>query len=231
MLILSGLYEIMVWNKKWLLVVAVTLVMFIVFSGPVDQYIAKASYTQSTMTFYGERALWCQIVYYSVPIITVGLILGPLIWLFMVRHDRQKYKAATRFGAIVYLALILGPGLVVNVVFKDHWGRPRPYQVLRDGKDYSPFWQPHFLAKKDNSFPGGHASIGFFLGIPFLALGRRKTAIAVSLIGGGVIGVVRILQGGHYVSDVLFSGVFVWLIAIAVLYSVSDWLRKDLTSE
>ncbi|HLX53686.1 MAG TPA: phosphatase PAP2 family protein [Aquella sp.] len=204
-------------NKKWLLLV-IALSIFLVFSPEIDQYIAALSYTETTKTFYGESAPWCQIIYYSVPVITAALVLAPLIWLFKARRDSQKCKAIIRFGLMTYLALILGPGLVVNVIFKDNWGRPRPYQVLRDGKQYSPFWQPHFTEKENNSFPGGHASIGFFLGIPFLALGRKKTAIILSLIGGTVVGTVRILQGGHYLSDVVFAGIFVWLTAIFIIY-------------
>jgi len=217
----------MVLNKKWLLLVAL-LSIFLVFSPEIDQYIAALSYTETTRTFYGEHSLWCQIIYYSVPLITVALILAPLVWLFKVRHDNQKRRAIIRFGLMTYLALILGPGLVVNVIFKDHWGRPRPYQVLRDGKQYAPFWQPHFTEKENNSFPGGHASVGFFLGIPFLALRRKKTAIILSLIGGAVVGTVRILQGGHYLSDIVFAGIFVWLTAILAIYIVSSWLWKDL---
>ncbi len=115
---------------------------------------------------------------------------------------------------------------MVNVAFKEHWGRARPYQVLRDGKQYSPFWQPQFSEKDNNSFPGGHASIGFFLGIPFLAIGRRKVAVIFSLMGGALVGSVRILQGGHYFSDVIFSGIFVWLTAVLVIY-VLEQLWKD----
>ncbi len=164
-------------------------------------------------------------------VITVLLVLIPLIWLFIARHDSQKYKTVIRFGIMTYLALILGPGLIVNVIFKDHWGRPRPYQVLRDGKEFLPFWQPNFSAPKDNSFPSGHTAIGFFIGVPFLFLRKRKTAVALSLIGGTIVGTVRILQGGHYPSDVIFAGLFVWLIAIVVVYIVPRWLWKGKISE
>ncbi|MCC2624501.1 MAG: hypothetical protein K0R14_374 [Burkholderiales bacterium] len=222
-----GLNDIVLRNKKWLLlVVIIAASLFIIVSPTIDQYIALSAYTPATRTFYGERALWCKIVYYFVPFITVALIVIPFIWLFMVRHDSKKYKEVIKFSQITYLALILGPGLVVNVIFKEHWGRPRPYQVLRDGKQYAPFWQPHFPEKDNNSFPGGHASIGFFLGIPWLALRRRKMAVTFSLLGGTLIGSVRILQGGHYFSDVIFSGIFVWLIAMLVIY-VLEQLWKD----
>jgi lipid A 4'-phosphatase len=213
-------------NKKWLLLAMLAIIIFIILLPKIDQYLASLSYTPATRTFYGERALWCKVVYYFIPVIVVSLILMPLIWLFMVRNDSEKYKTVVKFSQIVYLALILGPGLVVNVVFKEHWGRPRPYQVLRDGKQYAPFWQPHFSDKENNSFPGGHASIGFFLGIPLLALRRKKLAVIFSLLGGALVGSVRILQGGHYFSDVIFSGIFVWLTGMLVIYTL-ERLWKD----
>lgn len=207
-------------NITWSLIAALAF-MFVIFSPKIDQFLALASYNELARVFYGEEALWCKIIYKAVPVITVVLILLPLVWLFKSRHDKKKIKQVTKFGLIVYLSLALGPGLVVNVLLKDHWGRPRPYQVLRDNEQYSPFWVPHFSNNRDNSFPGGHASIGFFLGIPLLALGRKKSAVIVSLGGGVLVGSVRILQGGHYFSDVIFSGIFVWLIAWFVIHSVA----------
>jgi hypothetical protein len=37
------------------------------------------------------------------------------------------------YGLFILLSVILGPGLLVNLVFKDHWGRPRPRQVVALG--------------------------------------------------------------------------------------------------
>lgn len=218
----------MVNGRRWLLIFAaiITSIIFIRFSPIVDQYVAALPYTPDTRVFYGELALWCKIVYLAVPLLTILMVLVPIVWLFISRHDKAKRNVVIKFSLIFYLTLILGPGLVVNAVFKDHWGRPRPYQVLRDGKTYSPFWVPHFTEKADNSFPGGHASIGFFIGVPLLALGRRKSAIAASIFGGTLVGCVRILQGGHYLSDVIFSGIFVWLIAFLVMYGVTRYWIK-----
>src|SRR5579885_660865 len=34
-----------------------------------------------------------------------------------------------RAGMVLLLALAIGPGLIVNTLFKDHWGRARPSQI------------------------------------------------------------------------------------------------------
>lgn len=191
--------------------------VFTAWSPVLDQYIAAMAYDESANRFYGEVHLWCRIIYFSIPFITGAFILGSL---GLLVSGRKK------IALIILLSLLLGPGLLVNAAFKDHWGRPRPYQVLRDGKVYAPVWQHDFNQVNDNSFPSGHASIGFFLGVPFLAYKRRKTAIIVGLIGGGLIGVVRIIQGGHYLSDVVFCGFFVWLAAELVVYMVNKTIRE-----
>ena len=57
-----------------------------------------------------------------------------------------------------------------------------------------------------------------------MALRRRKQALLVSLIGGGLVGLVRVLQGGHYVSDVVASGIIVWTCAELVLYLYNKFI-------
>jgi lipid A 4'-phosphatase len=54
--------------------------------------------------------------------------------------------------------------------------------------------------------------------VPILAINRRKFGILISILFGTIIGMVRILQGGHFFSDVLFAGIIVWFVAELVHY-------------
>lgn len=196
------------------------LIAFVIVSPDIDQSLSIIPYNSNITRFYGETHLWCSIVYYSVPVITTLCVLIPLWYLFKSRSMENPKK--TRAAAlIVVLSLAIGPGLIVNTVFKNNWGRPRPYQVIRDGKTFSPVYKPNFNQPKNNSFPCGHASIGFFLGVPLLARGFRRKGLIISAVAGSFIGFVRMLQGGHYLSDVIFSGVLVWLAAELVTYIVN----------
>lgn len=38
----------------------------------------------------------------------------------------------------------------------------------------------------------------------------------LAFILGGTLGVLRILQGGHFLSDILFSALLMWFVAIAL---------------
>jgi lipid A 4'-phosphatase len=56
---------------------------------------------------------------------SIIVILFLLSSLFIAKF-RIKHRKAIFFVAV---CLWIGPGLVVNYVFKDHWGRPRPVMV------------------------------------------------------------------------------------------------------
>ena len=173
-----------------------------------DCIIASLPYNTSAHKFYGELSVWCRVIYNMVPIITILMVVG-LLALWLTKNNFHNPHQIKKFVIITTLSLVIGPGLIVNVGLKNHWGRPRPYQVLRDNKIYKPFYMPSFNNHEDNSFPSGHAAIGFFLGMPLIILKRKRIGFTVSIIGGSLIGMVRILQGGHYLSDVIFSGIVV----------------------
>ena len=196
-----------------LILVFTTIVVFLL-SPVLDIKLAAIPYNHTTHAFYGETHLWCKVVYYGVSVATTLLIIIPPV-IFLL-----KYKKATpasrqtlkRMLMISYLSLIIGPGLIANSYFKQHWGRARPYQVMRDHHPFSFPWQPHSNRPADNSFPSGHVTIGAFLGIPLIAARRRKIGLALCASGFILVGVVRWLQGGHYFSDILMAGIIVWFV-------------------
>ena len=135
----------------------------------------------------------------------------------------RKYKHASK---LFLLAMILGPGIIINGVLKDHWGRPRPRQVAEFGGqwEFREIWQPG-IPGKGKSFPCGHASAGFIFFALFLALRDRHKKIAwfslfFSLIYGSLIGVARMAQGGHFLSDVIWAWGITWLIILILYYHI-----------
>lgn len=156
-------------------------------------------------------------------VVGVGsLVLWP--WLWWRRVDPWKRRAALFLG----LTLVLGPGVLVNAVFKDHYGRPRPRQTIEFGGDlpYRPLFEPG-PSGEGKSFPSGHAAMGFYwLAFSVLYWNRnRRRAWGFGILGLGhglLMGWGRTVQGGHWVGDVLWSAgmvylsawlLYVWLIA------------------
>jgi lipid A 4'-phosphatase len=108
--------------------------------------------------------------------------------------------------AFLILSLALGPGLLVNEVFKAESGRARPGQVEQFGgeKSFTPVFQPADQCTRNCSFVSGHAAMGFYLiGLAWVRQDRRWLWLGIA--AGALVGAARILQGGHFLSDVLFG--------------------------
>jgi membrane-associated PAP2 superfamily phosphatase len=138
---------------------------------------------------------------------------------------------------VLILTLPLGAGLITNVLLKDHWGRPRPKQTIEFGgkQPYRPFYSPNFFHQPEpsKSFPSGHAAMGFY----FLTLGlvgwryRNKTlfflGIAIAVLFGGTLSIVRIAQGAHFFSDVLSSALIMWCSTLFVDRIVNKEIKRE----
>ena len=141
-----------------------------------------------------------------------GLLIG-LMALFAASFLpplRPRLPKRRTLGFLICAALV-GPGLLVNATFKEHWKRPRPAQTQDFGGQYnfSPALTPGNECRRCLSFVSGHASVGFWL-FAFALLSCRRRWLCVPILAGLIIGMVRILQGGHFFGDVLFSGWVVW---------------------
>jgi lipid A 4'-phosphatase len=114
------------------------------------------------------------------------------------------------------LTLAIGPGLVTNLLFKDHWGRARPIDVTEFGGSYpfTPWWDPRGPCPNNCSFIAGEPSGAFWTLAP-AALAPpqwRPLAYAAALGFGVTLGIVRIAAGGHFFTDVAFAGVIMYLV-------------------
>jgi lipid A 4'-phosphatase len=135
-------------------------------------------------------------------------------------------------GLFLATFFLLGPGLIVNIGFKDLWGRPRPLQVQEFGGRHAfvPVGTPGPLHRHNSSFPSGHASVAFYLIAPAFLIGAKHRRLAHRLLMAGLIygtcmGAVRVVQGGHFASDVLWSGAIVYFTG-AVLAPIIFWLSR-----
>jgi lipid A 4'-phosphatase len=129
----------------------------------------------------------------------------------------------------VLLALALGPGLITNTVLKDHWGRPRPVQIREFGgsEDYRPPWAANGPCARNCSFVGGHAAMGFFVITgAWVWPRRRRTWLLAGLASGALVGAARIVQGGHFLSDIVGALAVVWLVneSLFRLFLTKGWL-------
>ncbi len=177
--------------------------------------------------FFWQSQPIAVLIYNLVPLAAAGLAIGLIAALLLALFARFSYLQAHR-REVVYLLLVLllGPGLVVNLVFKDHWGRARPNQVQQFGgsQQFTPALLPTQQCGHNCSFVSGHASLGFYLlAMGFVKKQHRRHWMAVGLMTGATIGLVRIVQGGHFLSDVVFAFFAVY----AVAWLLHFWLLRE----
>jgi len=172
--------------------------------------------------FYLRDNPLVRLVYHGVPWITRTVVVSLVLFLlaaWTIWRRRAFFSRQRRAALYLLLVMIVGPGLLVNTLFKDNWGRARPSQVEQFGgtKQFTRAALPADQCAKNCSFVSGHASVGFF----FLAFAfvwpRRRVLWLVAGTGLGLgIGLVRIMQGGHFFSDVIFCGIVVYLSALVL---------------
>ena len=169
----------------------------------------------------GDRAFWSFLYDFgSYPVIVVCLV---AIVVLVLGTRNPRLWAWRRVGWFALSLLLLGPGLVANLWMKENWGRPRPRETTDFGgrHDYETVFGMDFTGV-GKSFPCGHATMGFyFVGLAFLLRQRHPAwaavALVVSLAWGTLIGITRMLQGGHFATDVVWAA-WVMVISSAILY-------------
>ncbi len=139
-------------------------------------------------------------------------------------RGRPIWGIAPWHALYVFAVFAVGPGLLANTLIKDHSGRPRPGETQEFGGAfvYAPPFDFSGACERNCSFVSGDPTAGFFFLAPALLLPSRwrRAGIAGALLLGGSIGLMRMLQGSHFLSDVIFSGLLVAATALALHWAM-----------
>ncbi|MBI4768112.1 MAG: phosphatase PAP2 family protein [Deltaproteobacteria bacterium] len=209
------------WSLVFPIALAVILSVIISWT-ETDLKIAEFFYASGKGWFMGQEMPWFFLYHYgNIP----GIILAVGgFFVFVLGFFRKELRPYKKTGLFLVLFMLLGPGLVVNTLFKDHWGRPRPDDIVNFGgtKTFHQAWEIG-EAGQGGSFPSGHASIGFFIFAPFFILRKSRRKAALAFLGLGIafgffMGAGRIVQGGHFLTDVIWSGLLTYLTGFTLAY-------------
>jgi lipid A 4'-phosphatase len=171
----------------------------------------------------------------------LGLILlGGLATLtaHLVRRDWAALGGARRCWFLL-AGLALGPGLVVNTLLKDLWGRPRPNAIAAFGGEapYIPVWEISDWCDRNCSFVSGEAASAAWMVAAALVLAgvlpsarARSALVAGAVIYAAALSLNRLAFGGHFLSDILLSwaitGLTLTLLARVLLPAPSEVRRR-----
>ncbi len=170
-----------------------------------------------------SRPVWL-LFYKSAPWVT-GSLAAAGVALIVAGTVRRTSRLLRLYGIFIMLCVIVGPGLIVNGILKDHWGRPRPRQIVEFGGrlPYAPPLLP--AGTHGKSFPCGHCSVGYLFAAGWWLWRRRRPRwAAASLVAGSVLGTLlgigRMAAGGHFLSDAVWAGLIAFWVAHAFYYYV-----------
>jgi lipid A 4'-phosphatase len=204
-------------NKFFILFSIVSIVGFALYP-EVDLETAALFYREGE-GFYLKDMPFFHLLYKGLGPLLIITILSMLGYLF---YQKKVAKEARYFNkkAVGFLLafLLIGPGLMTNLFFKEFSGRARPVQVEAFGgqKHFTPYYQFTNQCDHNCSFISGHAAAAFF----FMAFGyvlRSRKIFFLGLGFGVLMALTRVAQGGHFLSDVTFAFILNFIV-LKVLY-------------
>lgn len=181
--------------------------------------------TNEAAPFPGESYPLWQLFYWCAPVIAALLAGGGFAAIVWGSFQPGRGIVAV-YGLFLVLSVVLGPGLVVNGILKDNWGRPRPRQIVEFGGEAT--HRPPLVitpSEDGKSFPCGHCSIGFVTSAFYFLLRRRRPGLAYIALGGSILlgllmGWGRMAAGAHFFSDVLWAGYSTFAVNALLYYFI-----------
>jgi len=206
------------WAELWLVLVLLVIATGLLAHTGADLTVAAWFYRDGGWP-EGERLFW-KFLYRLDRLPAVLLAVTGLV-AAIAGLVRQQWRQWVRPGFFLVLLLLLGPGVVVNSIFKEHWGRPRPRDVMQfnGSRSFLQPWQPAVRSAKGRSFPSGHSSAAFYMTAPFFIYRQRRSHLGYAWLAAGIcfgalMSYARIAQGAHFLTDTMWAWGMVHLIAL-----------------
>lgn len=199
-------------RRHWMAWLLGSLLLFLFFPD-LDLQVSGWFWSASDGWIWGRHPL-AEFVRKGLPSLVIGSLLFVIILYGAGKVLGQRFWGIDgRITFYLLSSLLIGPGLLTNSLFKDHWHRARPSQIDLFGGSahYTPPFMITDQCDRNCSFVSGHAAMGFWV-IAFAFLVPRPwrgRAILAALAFGSVVGAVRIIQGGHFLSDVVYAAALV----------------------
>ncbi len=190
------------------------LIIFITIAPSLDLFV-------SGFFYFGESQFLLQ-SYYDVTVffrkvilrgIIVYILLIPILCLFLPLGQLYfNHKFNIKEIIFLWVSSLLNWLIVINLLLKNIWGRARPGDTLQLGgkENFTPWFQYSDACNTNCSFVSGDASIGFSI-IVLYFITKKEVYFWLSLLFGSLLGLVRIMEGGHFLSDVVMSSLIIFI--------------------
>ena len=141
------------------------------------------------------------------PVLLIYIFVLPIISRFsFIKKIYFNYKFSFKEIVFIWVSGSITLILFINVLLKGMWGRVRPNDILIFGGDsnFTPWYKFGDLCTSNCSFVSGDASVGFMLMV-FYFIMKKNIYCYLGLLFGTSLGFIRLIAGGHFFSDIVFS--------------------------
>ena len=210
--------------RYWEIPLFIAFIFLSIFFSPLDLWITAYFWTPEA-GFYMKDSGWADFLYVVFKHMP-KFILPILLFAMIYPQFKKAYKSAQKKATFLFVVLLIGPGIIVHLVFKDHWDRPRPRDVVQfqGEKEFNPAFIMADQPGKNKSFASGHASMGFFF-IAFAWIARQRRYFWLGMTIGGLVSLGRMVQGGHFLTDILTAAFVVYFTCQVVAYYILGYSR------
>jgi len=174
-----------------------------------DGFLLKSSALAVTLRQIGQ---WLPLIVFLACLLALA---APLA------DPRRRSGLDARCLAAILLTFALGPGLLVNVVLKEHWHRPRPVQVSEFGGTgaFKPWWDRSGGCRTNCSFASGEvaaatAAAGIVVLVP---AAYAASAVILGIVFTLIVAYLRLAFGGHFLSDIVFAVLLTQFVAASFM--------------
>ena len=155
--------------------------------------------------------------YNAIPLLTKTFVFICILYLLYILIKSKNFKKAlSSWAFFLIISALIAPGITVNSLLKENFGRARPREIVEFGgtKNFSRAFAFSDQCPKNCSFSSGHAAMGYyFSSIAYVARSLYFARIYItSILFGSIVGLSRIIMGGHFASDIIVSAFLVLLL-------------------
>lgn len=212
-----------------LVIIVLIIVAFVVFSvwPAIDLWVAGLGYDAEAGFWIDNVPLSNEVrnaIWNGSTVMVVLAVVG-LVWRVVFGHAGV---IPTRVWGFILLLYVIGPGLIVNGLMKEYWGRARPATIVEFGGTLQ-FTVPIQITDQcvtNCSFVSGEGAAAMALCLSLLMILRHLRPLIGSVafrMGQGfsvlIVGLAsaqRIATGRHFLSDAILAILLVFLIAVAL---------------
>ncbi len=199
----------------------------------IDRIVAHWFFDPATASFPLRHAFFLDTVMHHGAKVPVALVTCLVIAGFLLSYVVTALEPLRRILLYLGLALAIAPATVS--VLKTTSARHCPWDLEEFGGlvPYARLLDPAPPSiRPGRCFPAGHASTGFTLMAFYFAgraLQRRflsRAGLAAGLLLGVALGTGRMIQGAHFLSHTLWSGLVCWIVALCLYWLVLTPLHE-----